>query len=83
MSATERRMHYSYAEYIALEDQSPIRHEYLDGEIYAMAGGSPDHAALAASVIRLLGTNVPQAAASSLRICEFGFRRAASLPTGM
>jgi Uma2 family endonuclease len=30
-----------------------------DGEIYARAGGSPDHAALAAVVIRLLGSNLP------------------------
>jgi Uma2 family endonuclease len=29
--------------------------EYCDGEIYAMAGGTPTHADLAASVIRLLG----------------------------
>ena len=35
-------MHYTYAEYLALEDESPIRHEYIDGEIYAMAGGTPD-----------------------------------------
>lgn len=54
MSRTARRLHYTYAEYLALEDESPIRHEYLDGEIYAMAGGSPDHAALAAAVIGIL-----------------------------
>ncbi len=29
--------------------------EYCDGEIYTMAGGTPVHAELAASVIRLLG----------------------------
>lgn len=32
-----------------------MRHEFLDGVIYAMAGGSPAHAALAARVIRQLG----------------------------
>jgi Uma2 family endonuclease len=57
--STARRVHHSYAEYTALEDESPIRHEYLDGEIYAMAGGSPDHAALAAVLIRLLGGGLP------------------------
>lgn len=36
-----------------------MRHEYLAGEIYAMAGGSPDHAALAAMVIALLGRQPP------------------------
>jgi Uma2 family endonuclease len=59
MSTTTRRVHYSYAEYLALEEESPIRHEYLDGEIYAMAGGSPDHAALAAAVIGLLRGRLP------------------------
>jgi len=45
MSGPARRLHYTYAQYVALEEESSIRHEYLDGEIYAMAGGSPDHAA--------------------------------------
>jgi Uma2 family endonuclease len=55
MSTSARRVHYTYAEYLALEEGSPVRHEYQDGEIYAMAGGSPDHAALAGAVIRILG----------------------------
>jgi hypothetical protein len=29
------------------------------GEIYAMAGGTPEHAAIAASVLRLLGNLLP------------------------
>ena len=63
MATATRGVHYTYAEYTALEDESPIRHEYLDGEIYAMAGGSPDHAALAAAVIRVLaGAEDPLAA---------------------
>ncbi len=59
MSSTARHLHYSYEQYLALEEESSIRHEYLDGEIYAMAGGSPDHAALAAIIIRLLGSRLP------------------------
>jgi Uma2 family endonuclease len=59
MSTSARRVHYTYAEYLTLEDESSVRHEYLDGEIYAMAGGSPDHAALAAALIRILGSSVP------------------------
>jgi Uma2 family endonuclease len=60
MSFAARHVHYTYAEYLALEEHSPTRHEYLDGEIYAMAGGSPDHAALAGAVIRLLGAGLPR-----------------------
>jgi Uma2 family endonuclease len=59
MSTSARRVHYTYAQYLALEDESAVRHEYLDGEIYAMAGGSPDHAALAANVIRIVGGRLP------------------------
>ena len=59
MSSTARRLHHTYEQYRALEDESSIRHEYLDGEIYAMAGGSPDHAALAAAVIHLLRAQLP------------------------
>lgn len=71
MSTTARRLHYSYKEYLALEQESSIRHEYLDGEIYALAGGSPDHAALAASVIGLLRGLLPsgcRAFTSDLRV---------------
>jgi Uma2 family endonuclease len=64
-------MHYSYAEYLALEEESQIRHEYLDGEIYAMAGGTPDHAALAAAILRVVGQQLPRgcrAFTSDLRV---------------
>ena len=45
---------YTYAQYVALERDSPTKHEFLDGEIYAMAGGSEDHSALAANTIAAL-----------------------------
>ena len=59
MSSTARQLHFTYAEYLALEEESSVRHEYLEGEIYAMAGGSPDHAALAAAVIGALRGQLP------------------------
>ena len=46
---------YTYQDYVWLEVDSPIRHEFLAGEIVAMAGGTPEHAAMAAEVIRQLG----------------------------
>lgn len=45
----------SYAEYLVLEAKAEERHEFLDGQLYAMAGGTPEHAALAASFARVLG----------------------------
>jgi Uma2 family endonuclease len=49
---------YTYADYVALELASPTKHEFLDGEIYAMAGGSEEHSALAAEVLRALGNAI-------------------------
>jgi Uma2 family endonuclease len=50
-----RRHHrYTYAQYVALERESPTKHEFFDGEIYAMAGGSEDHSALAVNVLAAL-----------------------------
>ena len=54
MTAPLHEIHHTYAEYLALEASSNIKHEFLGGQIYAMAGGTPEHAALAASVIGLL-----------------------------
>src|SRR5687767_14511949 len=51
MSASIHQGRHTYEEYLALESFSPIKHEFLAGEIYAMAGGTAEHAALAASFI--------------------------------
>ena len=37
-----------------MEEVSTVRHEFLDGEIYAMAGGSVLHAALSAAALAAL-----------------------------
>ena len=40
----------SYREYLALEATSDLRHEFLGDEVFAMAGGTPEHGALATTV---------------------------------
>jgi Uma2 family endonuclease len=53
------RLHrYSYFEYRSLEEVSSTKHEFLDGEIYAMAGGTPLHAALQAAVATALSNQL-------------------------
>ena len=44
----------TYAGYVAFEGRTPGRHEYLDGRVLAMAGGTPEHGALAAAVTGML-----------------------------
>lgn len=57
MVASSRRR-YTLREYLAVEDESSVRHELLNGEIFAMAGGTPEHAALAAALVVLLGAGL-------------------------
>ena len=42
MIATEQR-YYSHEEYLELEVNSQERHEYIDGQIIPMTGGTPNH----------------------------------------
>ena len=44
----------SVEEYLELEENSTVKHEYLDGYVYAMAGGTVDHGAIAVNVITVL-----------------------------
>src|SRR5215813_14894744 len=54
MSTVKRHHRYTYGAYAALEKDSPTKHEFLDGEIYAMAGGTEQHSALSARVLSVL-----------------------------
>src|SRR3990172_153164 len=49
---------YTYADYLAHEEASNVKHEYLDGEIYAIAGGTPEHASLAVAIASSLRNQV-------------------------
>lgn len=53
MTAAVKRL--SVSEYLALERASPIRHEYFDGEVFAMAGATEPHNLVASNVLRKLG----------------------------
>lgn len=45
---------YSIEEYLQLEAESDIRHEYHNGEIFAMAGGTRNHGKLGGNIITRL-----------------------------
>lgn len=53
-----RHLHYTVEDYRRLELDSPVKHEYYQGEIYAMAGGTLAHAVRAMAVGSLLRAQV-------------------------
>src|SRR5688572_11300873 len=57
--STARHLANSYDDYLRIEEQSPTRHEFIGGEIYAMAGGTPEHGALAARISRVMESCLP------------------------
>ncbi len=57
---TARRLHHSYEEYLEALEASPIKLEYCEGEIFAVAGGTPLHADLAARMIQILANQLGQ-----------------------
>lgn len=52
--STARRLNYTYEDYLRALEDSRIKLEYCDGQIYAMAGGTPAHAELAMRAGHLL-----------------------------
>ncbi|MEN0050786.1 MAG: Uma2 family endonuclease, partial [Bacteroidota bacterium] len=49
-----RNEYYSIAEYLALEEQALERHEYHDGWIRAMSGGTINHGLLCSNAVSTL-----------------------------
>ena len=58
MSQSAHPVYHSFREYIAFERASNVKHEYLEGQVYAMAGGTPEHAAIAANVVASLNAQL-------------------------
>jgi Uma2 family endonuclease len=42
-------------DYVAMEENSDIKYEFFDGELFAMAGGTLEHSLIAGNLIRELG----------------------------
>ncbi|MBK6757290.1 MAG: Uma2 family endonuclease [Moraxellaceae bacterium] len=45
-------------DYLAGELQSEVRHEYIDGQVYAMSGAHKDHNRIAGEVFRILANHL-------------------------
>ncbi|MEM6253511.1 MAG: Uma2 family endonuclease [Cyanobacteria bacterium P01_D01_bin.156] len=48
----------SVDDYLRLEAESPIKHEYIDGQVYAMAGASDSHVTISLNLASLLRSHV-------------------------
>jgi Uma2 family endonuclease len=57
MTAASRPV-YRIDEYVRLEEHANVKHEFLDGLIWARAGGTPEHAAMASAIIVALGSQL-------------------------
>lgn len=53
--AEPARRRLSYAEYLRLERETDVRHGFLDGQVFAMAGGTPRHSAVRSNLTGALG----------------------------
>lgn len=58
MKDVPQRHRYSYADYLRLEEFANVKHEFIDGEIIAMAGGTIVHGRLAADFIIALSSQL-------------------------
>lgn len=47
-----------FDELLAFEEASPVRHEYIGGRLYAMAGGTPVHSDLATNIAAAVQTRL-------------------------
>jgi Uma2 family endonuclease len=63
--ANQRRL--SKKEYLELEIRSEARNEFVDGEIFAMAGGSPNHSTICFNLIRRIGEALDAPTAGALK----------------
>lgn len=58
MIASSQQPYLTPDEYLQLEDESNIKHEYIDGQVYAMAGASDSHVTIAGNLFALLRSHV-------------------------
>lgn len=58
MVTKPQKQHYTIEEWVAIEKATGIRHEYIDGEIYAMSGGTLRHGEISGKVSTALNNRL-------------------------
>jgi Uma2 family endonuclease len=58
MIADRTQNYISPEEYLKLEELSQLKHEYIQGEVYAMAGANDTHVAITVNLVTLLRNHV-------------------------
>ncbi|MTJ06755.1 MULTISPECIES: Uma2 family endonuclease [unclassified Anabaena] len=58
MTLSQFHPYLSPEEYLETEKSSPIKHEYIQGQIYAMAGASDAHVTITANLVALLRNHI-------------------------
>ena len=57
MSQATHHHRFSFADYVEVDAEGQLfKHEFLDGQVWAMSGGTPEHAARCVAVSTLLST---------------------------
>ena len=60
MASAQPAPYLTVEEYLAYEKESPIKHEYVNGQIYAMAGASKPHIRLAGNLFNRLDEHLAE-----------------------
>ncbi len=61
MGLAQRKPYLSVEEYLKYEKDSPVKHEYVDGQLYAMTGASKQHVRLAGNFFNRLDDHLANA----------------------
>jgi Uma2 family endonuclease len=58
VAAREQLLRLTPEEYFAWEEKQEVKHEYFDGEVFAMSGGTPNHSQIAVKLTTLLDVHL-------------------------
>ena len=58
VAARKNSPRFTPEEYFAWEEQQLCRHEYINGEVYTMSGGTVNHSDIAGNLLILLKTHL-------------------------
>src|SRR2546423_1055877 len=60
MVSQKRAREFTEAEYLMIEEHAAFKSEFVNGRIYAMSGGTPEHSQIAANIIIALGIQLKE-----------------------